>query len=78
MTNPALQNVLEDIYTALRNDNEDLDKHIVTLKSVMQAQALTSVEVNPSQLIQPNRQGRKLMQSYFKQRGVIINFAEKA
>lgn len=76
MTNTALQNVLEDIYASLKNDNEGLDEHIIALKTAMQAQGETSVEVNPAKLVQPNRQGRKLMQSYFKQRGVAIHFTE--
>ena len=75
MMNAALQNALEDIYTALKNDNEGLDESIIVLKTAMNAHGATSIEVNPARLVQPNRQGRKLMQSYFKQRGVIINFS---
>lgn len=36
----------------------------------------TTIEVDPAKLAQPNRQGRKLMQSYFKKRGVVVNFID--
>ncbi|MDX1974109.1 MAG: hypothetical protein SFT92_00365 [Rickettsiales bacterium] len=75
MTNAALDKALEDIYASLKNNNEQLDAKIVALKAVLQSQQVESVEVDPTKLVQPNRQGRKLMQSYFKKRGVIINFS---
>ena len=76
MSQPALDNALEAIYTSLQDDNKDLDSHIMNLKKVMQAQNMASLEVDPARLPQPNRQGRKMMQSYFKQRGVIVTFGE--
>ena len=76
MTNAALDKALEDIYASLRNNNEGLDEHILALKIILHAQQAKSVEVDPTRLVQPNRQGRKLMQSYFKKRGVIVNFLE--
>lgn len=78
MPNPAISAALETIYASLHNNNEDLDNHILSLKILLRAQGETSVEIDPAKLIQPNRQGRKLMQSYFKQRGVIISFPEAA
>lgn len=76
MINPALDKALEDIYVSLRNDNEGLDAYILALKIILHAQKAKSVEVDPAKLPQPNRQGRKLMQSYFKKRGVAITFAD--
>jgi hypothetical protein len=29
----------------------------------------------PAKLVQPNRQGRKIMQSYFKKKGVTVSFS---
>ena len=29
----------------------------------------------PSKLVQPNRQGRKIMQSYFRKKGVAVSFS---
>lgn len=76
MTKRTVNDILEDIYTSLKNDNEQLDTHIQALKALLQSQGAASVEVDTSKLVQPNRQGRKLMQSYFKQRGVNVTFAE--
>lgn len=70
------EEALERIYTSLNNDNEDIETHIQTLKGALQAQGTESVEVNPAKLPFPNRQGRKMMQSYFKKRGVNVTFAE--
>lgn len=76
MTDLTLDQALENIYASLRKDNEGLDQHIVALKIVLHAQKAKSVEVDPAKLVQPNRAGRKLMQSYFKKRGVTVTFAE--
>jgi len=76
MTNATLDQALEDIYASLKNNNEALDERIQTLKIALHARKEKSVEVDPTKLAQPNRQGRKMMQSYFKKRGVVINFSE--
>lgn len=70
----AINTAIENIYASLHNDNEGIDEHIAELKAAMKAEGATTVDINPARLVQPNRHGRKLMQSYFKQRGVIINF----
>lgn len=71
----TIEQALENIYTSLANDNEDIDTHIDSLKSAMTAQGTSSVTVDPNRLPQNNRQGRKMMQSYFKRRGVAVVFA---
>jgi len=76
MTNAALDKALEDIYASLKNENEKIDEYILALKIILHAQKAKSVEVDPEKLAQPNRQGRKMMQSYFKKRGVTVTFAE--
>ena len=78
MTVLTVQQVLEDIYASLQNGNEDIDAHIRHLKAVMSAASQTSVAIESARLVQNNRQGRKLMQSYFRKRGVDITFSEKA
>jgi hypothetical protein len=75
MTALTLQQALENIYTSLQNDNEDIDAHIVQLKTVLAAGGQKSVEVDTARLPHGNRQGRKLMQSYFKKRGVDVTFS---
>ena len=69
------EQALENIYTSLTNDNEDIDTHIAALKDALTPEDKGTVVVNPARLPQANRQGRKLMQSYFKKRGVIVTFA---
>jgi hypothetical protein len=78
MTASTIEQVLENIYTSLQNDNEDIDTHIQDLKVAMAAGSQKSVEVDSARLVQNNRSGRKLMQSYFKKRGVIVTFSEKS
>ncbi|MBY0407889.1 MAG: hypothetical protein K2Q01_09375 [Rickettsiales bacterium] len=73
----ALNQALEDIYTSLKNENQELDARILALKTAMQAHGAAAVEVDPARLPQPNRQGKKMLQSYFKQRGVVVNFTEQ-
>lgn len=72
----GLNQALEAIYASLHNDNEDLDQRIIALKILLRAQNMASVEIDPAKIPQPNRQGRKLMQSHFKKRGVTIAFPE--
>ncbi len=75
MTTLTIEQVLENIYTSLKNDNEDIDTHIQHLKTAMSETNKTNVEVESARLVQNNRQGRKMMQSYFKKRGVVITFS---
>lgn len=66
---------LEDIYTSLANDNVELDERIKAVKAALAAEGLKELVVEPGRLAQNNRQGRKLMQSYFKKKGVTVSFA---
>lgn len=72
----ALEQVLEDIYASLKDDNRELDTHIVSLKKILAEKNMKEVIVDPAKLAQPNRQGRKMMQSYFQKRGVVVKFPE--
>ena len=73
----ALNQALENIYTSLKNDNEGIDTHIAALKTVLAGQGTNVVQVDTAKLAHNNRQGRKLMQAYFKKRGVVVEFSEK-
>ena len=66
---------LEKIYKSLANDNVELDAAIKDLKAALAAEGLKEAVVEPTRLAQNNRQGRKLMQSYFKKKGVTVTFA---
>ena len=75
MTAITLQQAMNNVYESLKNDNHDIDAHIVHLKAAMQAEGRKEIEFDHARLAQNNRQGRKMMQSYFKKRGVAVSFS---
>ena len=75
MSDITVSAAIDAIYNSLRNDNEDLDLHIAALKAAMASEGSKEAVFETSKLAQPNRQGRKLMQAYFKKKGVAIGFA---
>lgn len=75
MSDLTLTQAIDNIYAALKADNLDLDVHIAALKSVMAREGLKEAVFDPSRIAQHNRQGRKLMQSYFRKRGVPVGFS---
>ncbi|MFN7112762.1 MAG: hypothetical protein ACK4PK_00195 [Alphaproteobacteria bacterium] len=76
MTARPVADILEDIYASLYNDNENIDGLIADLKIALGSAGQKEVTVDPARLVQNNRQGRKMMQSYFKKRGVSVSFSE--
>lgn len=74
MTDITVAQAIEAIYTSLRNDNEEIDVHIAALKDAMAREGVQEATFETSKLVQPNRQGRKLMQSYFRKKGVAVGF----
>lgn len=76
-TTVTIDQVLESIYASLHANNQNLDQHIAALKGALVAESKTSVMVDSTRLPQNNRQGRKIMQAYFRQRGVVVTFPEK-
>jgi hypothetical protein len=76
MSADSVATVVEDIYKSLANDNEDIDLHIARLKEALAAAGTRQAVFDPSRLVQSNRAGRKLMQAYFKKRGVTVVFEE--
>ncbi len=74
MASQKLSQALESIYVSLQEDNKDIDTHIANLKSVMAEEGEKSVSVESARLVQNNRQGRKMMESYFRKRGVTVTF----
>lgn len=63
------------IYQSLEADNEDIDLHIAALKAALKDEGLKEAVLDPARLVQNNRSGRKLLQAYFRQRGVKVKFA---
>lgn len=71
----TLTQAIDNIYLSIKNDNEDLDAHIAALKAAMAREGVKEAVFDPSRLAQSNRQGRKVMQSYFRQKGVKVSFS---
>jgi hypothetical protein len=66
---------IDAIYASIKNNNEDLDLHIAALKAAMAREGIKEAIFEPAKLAQSNRQGRKIMQSYFKKKGVTVGFS---
>ena len=75
MSQPTVAEAIDRIYASLQADNKDLDTHIATLKAAMAREGQKEAVFEPAKLAQNNRQGRKLMQAYFRKRGVTVAFA---
>mgnify|MGYP001119612285 CR=1 FL=1 len=74
MSEPTVAEATESIYASLQANNADIDAHIATLKTALAREGLKQAVFNPTRLVQNNRSGRKLMQAYFRQRGVSVRF----
>jgi len=75
MSDLTVSQAIDNIYASLNNDNEDIDSHIAALKAAMAREGLKEAVFETAKLAQSNRQGRKLMQSYFKKKGVAVAFS---
>ena len=75
MSDLTLAQAMDNIYASLKADNADLDVHISALKAAMLREGAKEAVFEPGKLAQNNRQGRKLMQSYFRKKGVTVTFA---
>lgn len=75
MSDPSLADATNRIYESLQAGNADLDAHIATLKAALTRAGLKEAVIDPTRLVQNNRSGRKLMQAYFRQRGVTVVFS---
>ncbi|NLR99126.1 hypothetical protein HGP17_20085 [Rhizobium sp. P38BS-XIX] len=74
MSEPTVAEATDRIYESLRADNADIDLHIATLKAALARAGLKEAFFDPAKLVHGNRSGRKLMQAYFRQRGVTVTF----
>ena len=72
----TIKEVLERVHASLDNNNEGLDQRIAELKEALAANGQKKVLIDKTRLPQNNRQGRKMMQTYFKKRGVIVEFSD--
>ncbi|WP_193335754.1 hypothetical protein [Devosia beringensis] len=74
MSDLTLTEAVDAIYASIKNNNEDIDLHIAALKAAMAREGAKEAVFEPAKLAQSNRQGRKIMQSYFKKKGVAVSF----
>ena len=75
MNEPTVAEAIDSIYASLQADNADLDAHIAALKAALTREGMKEAVFDPARLAQSNRSGRKLMQAYFRQRGVSVVFS---
>lgn len=75
MSEQTVADAIEAVYASLDADNAEIDEHIATLKAAMKREGVKEAEFDPTRLAQNNRSGRKLMQAYFRQRGVTVKFS---
>ncbi|RYC11823.1 hypothetical protein [Ciceribacter ferrooxidans] len=75
MSDLTLSQAIDNIYASLNNNNEEIDLHIAALKAAMTREGIREAVFETAKLAQSNRQGRKIMQSYFKKRGVAVAFS---
>lgn len=75
MSDLTLQQAIDNIYVSINNDNEDLDLHVAALKAAMTKEGVKEAVFEPAKLAQSNRQGRKIMQSFFRKKGISISFS---
>ena len=75
MSEPTVAEAIDRIYESLKADNADLDMHIAALKATLARAGLKEAVFDPARLVQNNRSGRKLMQAYFRQRGVTVKYS---
>jgi len=75
LTEPTVADAIDRVYVSIQSDNADIDAHIATLKAALAREGLKEAVFDPARLVQNNRSGRKLMQAYFRQRGVTVKFS---
>jgi hypothetical protein len=74
VSEPTVADITSRIYESLQANNADIDVHIANLKAALTRAGLKEAEFDPARLVHSNRSGRKLMQAYFRQRGVTVKF----
>ena len=75
MSELTVAEATDSIYASLQANNADIDAHIATLKAALTREGIEQAVFDPTRLAQNNRAGRKLMQAYFRQRGVSVTFS---
>lgn len=74
MAQSLLEQAIEAIYDSIHNDNVEIDERIKALKIALHDSGEKEATFKAERLAMNNRQGRKMMQTYFKKRGVAVKF----
>ncbi len=74
----AVKKALDEVHAALNDNNTGLDEKIAALKTALAGAGEKQVKMDQTRLPQNNRQGRKMLQTYFKKRGVIVVYEPEA
>lgn len=74
--NQALETALKNLYEALHADdnNASVDGAIKELKNAMVEADVKDIEVSPTELPNNTREGRRMLKSYAKKRGVSVTY----
>lgn len=75
MSDQTVAEVTDKIYASIQSDNAEIDLHIADLKQALAREGAKEAVFDPAKLAHNNRSGRKLMQAYFRQRGVTVKFS---
>lgn len=75
MSELTVADATNHVYDSLQADNAEIDLHIAALKAALKNEGLKEAILDPSKIPHNNRSGRKLLQAYFRQRGVTVKFA---
>ncbi len=75
MSDISLQQAIDNIYASLKADNAELLERIAELRAAMAREGVKEAVFEPAKLAQNNRQGRKLMQAFFRNHGIIVSFS---
>ena len=75
MSDVSLPQAIDNIYASLKADNAELLERIAELRAAMAREGVKEAVFEPAKLAQNNRQGRKLMQAFFRKRGITVAFS---
>jgi hypothetical protein len=74
MAKSKFETAMEAVYVSLEADNAGLEDQIRALRDVMREAGEKVAMFDTTRLPNNTRQGRKMMQTYFKKRGVVVEF----
>jgi len=75
MNERTVEDATKRIYESLQADNVEIDERIADLKTALTRAGQKEAVFDAAKLVQSNREGRKRMKAYFRQRGVAVKFS---